>query len=111
MERKTQPDSGLDLRTCKSVFEEVAVSSLSSGKPNHTPYTIQGYLAHKKQPPPHKGHLGALYIVLLEGPREALFLTSEVPLYAQNPHLTRSGGWNVPQEGLITFRGAHNQSG
>ena len=38
---------------------------------------VQGYLAHKKQPPPHR----ALGTVLLYGPRRLQFLVSKVPLY------------------------------
>ena len=41
---------------------------------------IQGYLAPKKQPPPQDHHR-ALGMVLLLGPRGALFLMREVPLY------------------------------
>jgi len=40
---------------------------------------VQGYLAHKKLPPP-QDHLRALGIVLLYGPRRKQFLMSEVPL-------------------------------
>ena len=40
---------------------------------------LQGYLAHKTQHPPWDHHR-ALGIVLLKGPRERLFLVSEVPL-------------------------------
>ena len=40
----------------------------------------QGYLTHEKQPPPQDLHR-ALGIVLLQGPRGALFLMSEVPLF------------------------------
>ena len=41
---------------------------------------VQRYLAHKKQPPPQDHHR-VLGIVLLKGPRGALLLMSEVPLY------------------------------
>ena len=41
---------------------------------------LQGYLAHKKSPPPQDHHR-ALDILLLQGPRGALFLMSEVPLW------------------------------
>ena len=37
---------------------------------------VQGYLAHKKQPPP-QGHHRALGIILLKGPRGGWFLMSE----------------------------------
>jgi len=40
---------------------------------------IQGYLAHKKLPPPYD-HRRALGIGLLQGPRRMPFLMSEVPL-------------------------------
>ena len=40
---------------------------------------LQGYLAHKKQPT-SPDHHRALNIALLQGPRSALFLMSEVPL-------------------------------
>ena len=40
---------------------------------------VQGYLAHKKPPPPQDFHR-ALGIVLLQGPKGARFLMSEVPL-------------------------------
>ena len=38
---------------------------------------IQGYLAHKKHPTPKDRHR---FIVLVQGPRVALFLMGEVPL-------------------------------
>ena len=41
---------------------------------------VQGYLAHKKQPPPEDHHQ-ALGTGLLLGPRVIFFLISEVPLY------------------------------
>ena len=41
---------------------------------------LQGYLAHKKLPPPHGATID-LGMVLLEGPRGRLFLMSEVALY------------------------------
>jgi len=41
---------------------------------------LQGYLAHKKQPPPKDHHM-TLGLVLLHGPTEGVFLMSEVPLY------------------------------
>jgi hypothetical protein len=41
---------------------------------------MQGYLAHKKQPPP-QDYRRALGIVLLYGLRGALFVMSEVPLH------------------------------
>ena len=41
---------------------------------------VQGYLAHKKQPPP-VGRRRAIGIFLLQGSKGALFLMSEVPLY------------------------------
>ena len=40
---------------------------------------LQGYLAHKKVPPP-PDHRRALGIVLLYGPRRKQFFMSEVPL-------------------------------
>ena len=40
---------------------------------------LQGYLAHKKLPPP-QDHRRALGIGLLQGPRRRQFLMSEVPL-------------------------------
>ena len=43
----------------------------------------QGYLAHKRLPPP-LDHRRVLGIVLIEGPRRALFLMREVPLYGLN---------------------------
>jgi hypothetical protein len=39
------------------------------------PQMLQGYLAHEKHPPPDDHHM-----VLLQGPRWALFVLSEVPL-------------------------------
>ena len=45
-------------------------------------HTLQGYLAHKRQPPP-RGHHKALGTVLLLVPRGTLFLISEVPLYSR----------------------------
>ena len=45
--------------------------------------TLLGYLAHKKEPPP-QDHRRALGMVLLYGPRGALFLMSEVPLYSRD---------------------------
>ena len=41
---------------------------------------IQGYLAHKKQPSPPKDYHRPLGMGLLQGPRVAPFLMSEVPL-------------------------------
>ena len=41
---------------------------------------VYGYLAHKKSPPPCDHHR-ILGLVLLWGPRGALFLMSEVALY------------------------------
>ena len=40
---------------------------------------VQGYLAHKNSPFP-RDHRRTLGIFLLSGPRETLFLMSEVPL-------------------------------
>ena len=55
------------------------------GRQTTTPNdNIQGYLAHKKLPPPWD-HRGALGIALLYGPRGAQFLMSEVP-----PHPSHS---------------------
>ena len=45
-------------------------------------HRLQGYLAHKKLPPP-KDHHRSLGIGLLYGPRAGPFLMSEVPLKAQ----------------------------
>jgi hypothetical protein len=45
-------------------------------------HTLQGYLAHKKPPPPLRLPR-ALGIVLLQGPRGALFLVSQAPLHPQ----------------------------
>ena len=53
----------------------------------HTPLlarVIKGYLAHNKQPPPTEDHHWALDMSLLYGPREGLFLMSEVPLYTSS---------------------------
>ena len=49
-----------------------------AAKPTTPNDDIQGYLAHKKLPPPWD-HRGALSIALLYGPRGAQFLMSEVP--------------------------------
>ena len=43
---------------------------------------MQGYLAHKKLPPPEQQR-GALGLSLLQGPTRRQFVMSEVPLY---PH-------------------------
>ena len=43
------------------------------------PRALQGYLAHKKHPPP-QDHPRSLGIGLLYGPRRRQFLVSEVPL-------------------------------
>ena len=43
---------------------------------------LQGYLAHKKSPPPWDHHR-ALSIGLLKGPRGGQFLMGEVPLYEE----------------------------
>ena len=42
---------------------------------------VQGYLAHKNQPPPPQGFHRALGLVVLKVPRGVLFLMGEVPLY------------------------------
>ena len=42
---------------------------------------LQGYLAHKKTPPPLKDHHRALGIVLLSEPEGGHFLVSEIRLY------------------------------
>jgi len=47
---------------------------------SHLSREIQGYLAHKKTPPPPKDHHRALGIGLLSGPRGERFLMSEVSL-------------------------------
>jgi hypothetical protein len=54
--------------------------------------SVLGYLADKKQPPPLGPLIRALGIFLLQGPRGALFLMSEVPLYraARLPALENS---------------------
>ena len=62
---------------------------------------LQGYLAHKKQPPPHDHHR-ALGIVLLQGPRGALFLMSEVPLYVQ-----MSEGAAAGEEAHLAYKKMH----
>jgi hypothetical protein len=49
----------------------------------------QGYIAHKKQPPP-QDRPRALGMFLLQGPRGALFLMREVPLYSTSPPRRRS---------------------
>ena len=46
----------------------------------HIMLYIQGYLAHKKPPPPWD-HRRALGIFLLYGPRGGRFLMGEVPRY------------------------------
>jgi len=52
---------------------------------------LQGYLAHKKPPPP-KDHHRTLGMVLLYGARRVVSLMSEVPLYhARSPPTTREG--------------------
>ena len=40
----------------------------------------QGYLAHEKEKKLPKDHHMALDVVVLQGPRRGLFLTSELPL-------------------------------
>jgi hypothetical protein len=53
----------------------------SQNNPHPVPSSVslQGYLALKKQPP-SKDHHRALGIFQLQGPKEVLFLMSEVPL-------------------------------
>ena len=49
----------------------------------------QGYLAHKKHPQPPLDRHRALGIVLLQGPRGALFFMSEVPMQRSDARLLR----------------------
>ena len=56
-------------------------------------FQLQGFLAHKKHPPPRRGGDGALGIVLLYGPGGALFLMGEVPMYhPERNHTARAIG-------------------
>ena len=55
----------------------------------HRRVPVQGYLAHKKQPPPEDHHR-SLGIGLLQGPTGGVFLMSEVPLQRLSRHLRES---------------------
>ena len=62
----------------------------------------QGYLAHKKSPPPYD-HRSAIGIVLIFGPRGALLLMSEVPLCPRE--MTRAAvGADVGLQGLLEIK-------
>ena len=57
---------------------------------------VQGYLAHKKFPPPLGLYHRNLGIVLLLGPKGARFLMSEVPMYV----LARDGPYSAERQRL-----------
>jgi hypothetical protein len=62
---------------------------------------MQGYLAHRKQQTPLQDHQKARGKVLLQGPREALFLISEVPLQSDV-----QGKWPNKQLKMVTGDGS-----
>ena len=64
---------------------------------------VQGYLAHKKTPPPQDHHR-ALGIVPLNSPKQVRFLMSDVPLY-RPPSTGRTRArapwwWGLPHGGV-----------
>ena len=73
--------------------------------------TSQGYLAHKKHPPPPKDHHRALITSLLRGPREGLFLMSEAPLYKVTRLGPRCVSHAAPADWLMCGKLARQRKG
>ena len=85
----------------------VHVQNVSSQRPSKRASvrprsTVQGYLAHKKQPPP-QDRRRSLGIVLRLGPTEALFLMSEVPLYMHSAGTRSYDSKNASTSVGVTF--------
>ena len=66
-------------------------------------HALQGYLAHKKTPPPLEAHPRALRIGLPWGPRGRRFLMSEVPLHGLLECESQSGARALQVSGF-SFR-------
>ena len=63
-------------------YERGTPVGAGAGPSRDGPHIRQGYLAHKKRPPPQEHHR-SLGIGLLKGPTGGVFVMSKVPLYVK----------------------------
>ena len=71
---------------------------------------LQGYLAHKKSPPPPQDHPRPLGMRLLEGPRGRRFRMSEEPLYELDANWSPVPFLPVAFPPLLSGRGLKSQT-